>query len=241
MKGTAVCCAFWRNGGSQVTRRIPGFSIIEMLIVVAIIAILTAVAVPNYINAKLRSEISRVKADLRTMAVAVESYSTDYGKPPPHSAGLAGTPFDYLYAFGAGGGTATLTYAITTPVAYLPTFMMEDPFVQGDPTIGIDERVYTYVAYQWKWPEYVTSAGFSSRADAVADGGSERWTGIQWKAVYGKWKVLSVGPDRNYYNSVPTSNGPWVAIPYDPTNGLTSLGNIVRSEKEPDQTTFVAP
>jgi len=54
-----------------------GFTLIELLIVVAIIAILAGIALPNFLEAQTRSKVSRVKSDLRTIAVALEAYHTD--------------------------------------------------------------------------------------------------------------------------------------------------------------------
>jgi len=45
-------------------RRLPAFTLIELLIVVAIIAILSAIAVPNFLEAQTRSKVSRTQADM---------------------------------------------------------------------------------------------------------------------------------------------------------------------------------
>ena len=62
-----------------------GFTLIELLIVVAIIAILAAIAVPNFLEAQTRAKVSRVKSDLRTYATAIESYAVDNNRPPRES------------------------------------------------------------------------------------------------------------------------------------------------------------
>ena len=59
-----------------------GFTLIELLIVVAIIAILAAIAIPNFLNAQVRSKVSRMESDMRTLGVAIELYHVDYGKYP---------------------------------------------------------------------------------------------------------------------------------------------------------------
>jgi len=57
--------------------KLKGFTLIELLIVVAIIAILAAIAVPNFLEAQVRSKVSRAYNDMRNLATALESYRID--------------------------------------------------------------------------------------------------------------------------------------------------------------------
>jgi len=59
-----------------------GFTLIELLIVVAIIAILALIAVPNFLEAQTRSKVSRCKADMRSLATGMESYVLDWNQYP---------------------------------------------------------------------------------------------------------------------------------------------------------------
>jgi general secretion pathway protein G len=70
--------------GSQAshTKHDTGFTLVELLIVVAIIGILAAIAVPNLLNAVDKAKQKRTMADVRTIATAVEAYSTDNARYP---------------------------------------------------------------------------------------------------------------------------------------------------------------
>jgi prepilin-type N-terminal cleavage/methylation domain-containing protein len=54
------------------------FTLIELLIVVAIIAILAAIAVPNFMDAQVRAKVSKTKADMRSIVVAIKMYEVDH-------------------------------------------------------------------------------------------------------------------------------------------------------------------
>ncbi|MBN1901001.1 prepilin-type N-terminal cleavage/methylation domain-containing protein, partial [Candidatus Sumerlaeota bacterium] len=71
-------------------KRIKGFTLIELLIVVAIIAILAAIAVPNFLEAQVRSKVSRVKADQRSLATGLEAYYVDNNDFPAYAVGASG-------------------------------------------------------------------------------------------------------------------------------------------------------
>lgn len=96
-----------------------GFTLIELLIVVAIIAILAGIAIPNFLEAQIRSKVSRVKAELRTIALGLESYHSDHNRYPPSTlvfrsrrlrplttpiAYLSSVPQDVFQSQSAGGG-----------------------------------------------------------------------------------------------------------------------------------------
>ena len=83
-----------------------GFTLVELLIVVAIIAILATIAIPNLLEAQVRAKASRAQADVRSLATALEAYHVDWNSYPP-------TPLDSL-----SDRTARLAF-LTTPVAYM--------------------------------------------------------------------------------------------------------------------------
>lgn len=72
---------------NNVKKKIGGFTLVEIMIVVAIIALLAAIAVPGFMRARKRAQATRVINDLRLIASAVDQYAIDFSK-------MAGTPVD---------------------------------------------------------------------------------------------------------------------------------------------------
>jgi type II secretion system protein G len=192
-----------------------GFTLIELLIVVAIIAILAAIAVPNFLEAQTRAKVSRAKADMRSLTTALESYAVDSNGKYPFDQDPTGWPY-------------VVTDVISTPIAYMTNGSgLEDLFRTGAGSSASSSkgRRYRFINYPSNltpvWPAaYIPKTGARSStpgSDASAN------LGI---AAYGLWKLSSAGPDK-------TANSGFFAgdLPYDPTNGTVSGGDIIKSQK----------
>ncbi len=98
-----------------------GFTLIELLIVVVIIGILSAIAIPKFASTKERSFLATMKSDLRNLVTAQEAYLGDngayYGGAIPNAAlpyqPSSGTTVAIVLVAG-GGWSATATYSGTS-------------------------------------------------------------------------------------------------------------------------------
>jgi type II secretion system protein G len=172
----------------------PGFTLIELLIVVAIIAILAAIAVPNFLEAQTRAKLGRAKAEFRSLRTALESYAVDNSVYPN---GEAVTSL-LIFQSNLNGSSIKSDFlkCLTTPVAYMTSLPAQSPFGK------------------WGSPAFVNFR--------------ESFDGYQY--VGGKIaKTWIGGPNYNYYLRCmgPTKVLSGGNVPYDPTNGTVSHGDLV--------------
>jgi prepilin-type N-terminal cleavage/methylation domain-containing protein len=212
-----------------------GFTLIELLIVVAIIAILAAIAVPNFLEAQTRAKVSRTKADLRALATALESYTVDGNKPMTTivfgknstMAGSISGPSIINSAFTAPNCCSARFIRLSTPIAYM-TNCPPDVFAKDG--FGMHPDLSLILLYDTF--DYFCGFDFAPPAGGAFDtalGNNWRGAGLSSGAA---WRLASAGPDRinRYGGGTADSNLLYnqLGVDYDPTNGTVSRGDIVR-------------
>jgi len=217
------------------------FTLIELLIVVAIIAILAAIAVPNFLEAQTRSKISRAKADLRSLATGLESYFVDHNNYPYTESINASI---WLPPGGFPRSVNARCAGITSPIAYL-TSIPNDVFNHG--VVDLNGVPTGEVA-----PLYYERAGFgilngvlirNRQSGVPSDAAPTRsLTGISTtnigitdpRLTPAAYLLYSLGPDLSPHVKNASGSGFYTTSRwhldnrYDPTNGTISPGNIIR-------------
>lgn len=208
------------------------FTLIELLIVVAIIAILAAIAVPNFLEAQTRAKVSRFMSDIRTAAVGLESYAVDHNKYPPPDAVPAGSDESVsgpAWPIVDDPPENYLTRRLTTPVSYLTSlpidvFPVEELEKVGVPVKHAPHYVNDQFSSQWSaapWAGDDTQMFFSARTRAGIRLQAEPAISQYDHSVV--WHMHSHGPDLDHDDFLSDAGYP---TQYDPTNGTVSDGDI---------------
>ncbi len=198
-----------------------GFTLIELLIVVAIIAILAAIAVPNFLEAQMRARVVRTITDQRACVFALESYIIDNNQLPMAKDTSVYADFTWMIDFLMieGSKFSHMGMLLTTPIAYL-----------------------SQVPYDWFNSNQRRSSGFyqgyrgvSFVFSGVPKGGDP--IRIHENQAFGlihgqpSWLMESAGPDLHWARpediNHPNRAARWF---YDPTNGTISEGQIITFE-----------
>lgn len=214
-------------GWQQMKCKIRGFSISELLILITIIAILAAIAVPNYMEAHVATDVAQAKSDLHTLVEGLEAYRLDnVDYPRMNSLNCCtlppGFPGDYR-------SSETLE-RLTTPIAYLNTpYPFSDPF---------EPRAYYYGPTLQSWIVADGSVKIAASKQYFYTARGNQHNGY-WndKESTQTWFLLeSSGPDRSHnsiwymINAMPKptliDQAKLGKVMYDPTNGTISRGSI---------------
>ena len=196
---------------SRTNREPRAFTLIELLIVIAIIAILALIAVPNFLEAQVRAKVSKVYADQRTCATALEAYAVDWGRTP---IGMNEGVNRGMWASSDNHLRGLHTYGpLTTPVAYL-TSIPKDAFIDGNARHD-GTRTWQVFFYDTIYrPESANPTVAAAKKGYI-------------------WFVRSWGPTRK-------GSSPWVWTflnngktenIYDASNGTISRGFITRTNQ----------
>lgn len=176
------------------------FTLIELLIVVAIIGILAAIAVPNFLNAQIRAKLAKTEAEMNSYVTAAEMYRLDNGDYHPHN------------------HTSWQNKYLTTPIAYfasVPRDIFETQNLSNAWNLKYGEyhleRIYSPEGALWLDPKLRVP----NNPDAVQRG---------YKNKPYSYELWSVGPNGKLDFNV---NGITGFTFYQVSNGILSFGDIV--------------
>ncbi|MFH1740156.1 MAG: prepilin-type N-terminal cleavage/methylation domain-containing protein [bacterium] len=185
---------------TPIRNQIQGFTLIELLIVVAIIGILAAIAVPNFLNAQTRAKIARAQADMRSILQGVEQLRLDTGylaidgwdDDTAEGRQILKDVFNGVGDFPEGIRKKTHYLGVlTSPIAYLSSVPI-DPFLGKLRTdmqrnFGSPTDTYTYADVDPKIP------GRNMQIQALNSPDAEK-LGLEPMKT-GEFAVVGIGPD----------------------------------------------
>lgn len=177
-----------------------GFTLIELLVVVAIIGILTTIAMPNFQGAQIKAKTAAVLAEMQTLSTAIEQYYMDNNTYP-----LDGN--DYFERSEEFFDQRRIQHVLTTPTAYISEipgdlFHTKD-LRHDDPLFSrhfVSKPPYPYI--------YFTIGNF-----------------MKHRGTAKAYRIFSIGPNR-YFDNADAREDEYLV--YDVTNGVNSDGDLLR-------------
>ena len=128
---------------NQKRGRKAGFTLIELMIVIAIIAILAAILVPNFIRARAQGQLTACKSNLKNLATSLEMYSTDNaGHYPSPAANMDKLTPNYLKIIPQCPSAQSNTYSAAYLFATVPDAYTVDCNGQYHTAAGINAANY---------------------------------------------------------------------------------------------------
>ena len=122
----------------MIKLREKGFTLVEIMIVVAIIAILSAIAIPNFMSARSKSRANACKANLRQIESATEQCAMDKAKTDGDTVGMSDVVPTYIKKAPVCPSSANPTYSNSPPYdaqgEIAPTALGNEIFIVGGTT-----------------------------------------------------------------------------------------------------------
>ncbi len=230
-----------------------GFTLIELLIVIAIILILIAIALPNFLEAQLRAKATKSLSEMRTLATAIESFRTERGVLLIDfwDDGSAEANIRIRQVFGGvghwvppcspshpdGRSMTCVLMPLTTPVAYMTT-IPDDVLAPSPDSGGIGERGHD------EWIGHVGNRTYlyadrESAPGKVHFGNVTDFNTSQFPTIHlpgyisplrvDEWILSGFGPGRENNLDNNSVRKPFI---YSPTNGTRSVGSFYYRSSE---------
>ncbi|MCA9410537.1 MAG: prepilin-type N-terminal cleavage/methylation domain-containing protein [Candidatus Omnitrophica bacterium] len=213
-----------------------GFTLIELLIVIAIILILIAIALPNFLEAQIRAKVAKSAGDVRTLGIAVESFRLDrnmllvdiWDDDSPSGLERLFTQFGNIGNSSKSSRLASdVLKPLTTPVQYITEIPM-DPFLEDPPAIARSETwegqtdTYTYFDREKK----IEDSRWLDDHNLIAfhPGASPYTLGVK-RLSEEEFGIMGAGPDGQVTQSQNALHPR--GLSYSATNGTRSNGQLI--------------